>query len=157
VISCGCSHRFILINFKTSFFSSKSEDSAMPCTREFGKKPSNPSNPSSPKLLSCRPTQPVSPIKEGSFDYLPPQKEVNPNARGRQRQRLLGTSCAQCEAYYAALNPADRQDLMNRCSRHRNLRGGPRTVSPPNLWLTVDFTEEDVVIDGKSRKKKRNN
>ncbi|RVE58965.1 hypothetical protein OJAV_G00199530 [Oryzias javanicus] len=61
-----------------------------------------------------------------------------------ERRKLKGTTCKECEIYYAHLPEEERQKKLSACSRHRYLYIPPCT--PENFW-EVGFPSTQTCID----------
>ncbi|XP_037613249.1 DNA endonuclease RBBP8 [Sebastes umbrosus] len=61
-----------------------------------------------------------------------------------ERRKLKGTTCKECEIYYADLPEGEKQKKMSACSRHRFLYIPPCT--PENFW-EVGFPSTQTCID----------
>ena len=68
-----------------------------------------------------------------------------PVKKKSDREKLKGFSCANCEEYYrnANLTERQRQELVQKCSRHRSTIEPPPS-SPKEMW--------EVEIDGPDNK-----
>ncbi|XP_059901074.1 DNA endonuclease RBBP8 isoform X1 [Gadus macrocephalus] len=79
------------------------------------------------------------------------QKERNPTfahiavvRKKEERQKLKGSTCKECDIYYAHLPEEERQKKLSACSRHRFLYIPPST--PENFW-EVGFPSTQTCID----------
>ncbi|KAM6900460.1 DNA endonuclease RBBP8 [Xenentodon cancila] len=61
-----------------------------------------------------------------------------------ERRKLKGTTCKECEIYYAHLPEEEKQKKLSECSRHRFLYIPPCT--PENFW-EVGFPSTQTCID----------
>ncbi|KAM7390713.1 hypothetical protein PAMA_008754 [Pampus argenteus] len=61
-----------------------------------------------------------------------------------ERRKLKGTTCKECEVYYAHLPDEEKQKKLSACSRHRFLYIPPCT--PENFW-EVGFPSTQTCID----------
>uniref|UniRef100_G3NBP1 DNA endonuclease RBBP8 n=1 Tax=Gasterosteus aculeatus aculeatus TaxID=481459 RepID=G3NBP1_GASAC len=61
-----------------------------------------------------------------------------------ERRKLKGTTCKECELYYAHLTEEERQVKLSACSRHRFLYIPPST--PENFW-EVGFPSTQTCIE----------
>ncbi|XP_028288521.1 DNA endonuclease RBBP8 isoform X2 [Parambassis ranga] len=61
-----------------------------------------------------------------------------------ERRKLKGTTCKECEVYYAHLPEEEKQKKLSACSRHRFLYIPPST--PENFW-EVGFPSTQTCID----------
>ncbi|XP_062235991.1 DNA endonuclease RBBP8 [Platichthys flesus] len=61
-----------------------------------------------------------------------------------ERRKLKGTTCKECEIYYAHLPEEEKQKKLSACSRHRFLYIPPST--PENFW-EVGFPSTQTCID----------
>ncbi|XP_024135868.1 DNA endonuclease RBBP8 [Oryzias melastigma] len=61
-----------------------------------------------------------------------------------ERRKLKGTTCKECEIYYAHLPEEEKQKKLSACSRHRYLYIPPCT--PENFW-EVGFPSTQTCID----------
>ncbi|KAM8822614.1 DNA endonuclease RBBP8 isoform 2-T6 [Spinachia spinachia] len=61
-----------------------------------------------------------------------------------ERRKLKGTTCKECELYYAHLTEEERQVKLSACSRHRFLHIPPST--PENFW-EVGFPSTQTCIE----------
>ncbi|XP_035981265.1 LOW QUALITY PROTEIN: DNA endonuclease RBBP8 [Fundulus heteroclitus] len=61
-----------------------------------------------------------------------------------ERRKLKGTTCKECEVYYAHLPEEEKQQKLSSCSRHRYLYIPPST--PENFW-EVGFPSTQTCID----------
>lgn len=89
-------------------------------------------------------TPPITRTRSSSFDTVPKQKGPTykyvkklPKSR-RERQKLKGHTCEQCEAYYAETN------TVGVSSRHKQ----PRSKSPDFYWEMEFPSREDCLKRG---------
>ncbi|XP_060949506.1 DNA endonuclease RBBP8 [Limanda limanda] len=61
-----------------------------------------------------------------------------------ERRKLKGTTCKECDIYYAHLSEEEKQKKLSACSRHRFLYIPPST--PENFW-EVGFPSTQTCID----------
>ncbi|KAM4543651.1 DNA endonuclease RBBP8 [Fundulus diaphanus] len=61
-----------------------------------------------------------------------------------ERRKLKGTTCKECEVYYAHLPEEEKQQKLSSCSRHRYLYIPPST--PENFW-EVGFPSTQTCIE----------
>ncbi|XP_062297902.1 DNA endonuclease RBBP8 isoform X1 [Scomber scombrus] len=61
-----------------------------------------------------------------------------------ERRKLKGTTCKECEIYYAHLPEEEKKKKLSECSRHRYLYVPPST--PENFW-EVGFPSTQTCID----------
>ncbi|XP_015250398.1 PREDICTED: DNA endonuclease RBBP8 isoform X1 [Cyprinodon variegatus] len=61
-----------------------------------------------------------------------------------ERRKLKGTTCKECEVYYAHLPEEEKQKKLSACSRHRYLYIPPNT--PENFW-EVGFPSTQTCIE----------
>ncbi|XP_069554040.1 DNA endonuclease RBBP8 [Brachyistius frenatus] len=79
-----------------------------------------------------------------------------------ERRKLKGTSCKECEIYYAHLPEEEKQKKMSACSRHRFLYIPPST--PENFWevgfpstltcIERGYIKEDMNPEARSRRRR---
>nr|XP_022907657.1 uncharacterized protein LOC111419123 [Onthophagus taurus] len=73
----------------------------------------------------------------------PPNEIVckDPVVRGKERLKLEGWDCEECEKFYGALdlNSQEAKKLLNKCSKHRATRK-PTDYTIPGYW-TLSFTQ----------------
>ncbi|XP_068604314.1 DNA endonuclease RBBP8 [Brachionichthys hirsutus] len=96
---------------------------------------------------------------DGEEDEDPPENATSPKKHEAQqptfahvavvrkkdeRRKLKGTTCKECELYYAHLPEEERQKKLSACSRHRFLYIPPPT--PENFW-EVGFPSTQTCID----------
>ncbi|XP_047424331.1 DNA endonuclease RBBP8 isoform X2 [Mugil cephalus] len=70
-----------------------------------------------------------------------------------ERRKLKGTTCKECEIYYAHLPEEEKQKKLSACSRHRFLYIPPCT--PENFW-EVGFPSTQTCIDRGYIKEEKN-
>ncbi|XP_073344685.1 DNA endonuclease RBBP8 isoform X2 [Pagrus major] len=70
-----------------------------------------------------------------------------------ERRKLKGTTCKECEVYYAHLPEEEKQKKLSACSRHRFLYIPPCT--PENFW-EVGFPSTQTCIDRGYIKEEKN-
>ncbi|XP_051267101.1 DNA endonuclease RBBP8 isoform X1 [Dicentrarchus labrax] len=70
-----------------------------------------------------------------------------------ERRKLQGTTCKECEIYYAHLPEEERQKKLSSCSRHRFLYIPPST--PENFW-EVGFPSTQTCIERGYIKEEKN-
>ncbi|KAM3593660.1 uncharacterized protein V6R79_018113 [Siganus canaliculatus] len=70
-----------------------------------------------------------------------------------ERRKLKGTTCKECDIYYAHLPEEERQKKLSACSRHRFLYIPPCT--PENFW-EVGFPSTQTCIDRGYIKEEKN-
>ncbi|KAM9712985.1 DNA endonuclease RBBP8 isoform 2-T2 [Menidia menidia] len=94
---------------------------------------------------------------EDDSDQDPHEHSARPSKDGRpafahvavvrkkdERRKLKGTTCKECEVYYAHLPEGEKQKKLSACSRHRFLYIPPCT--PENFW-EVGFPSTQTCID----------
>ncbi|XP_074549040.1 DNA endonuclease RBBP8 isoform X2 [Halichoeres trimaculatus] len=80
----------------------------------------------------------------GQKDSRPAFAHVAVIRKKEERRKLKGTTCKECEVYYAHLPEEERQKKLSSCSRHRFLYIPPCT--PENFW-EVGFPSTQTCID----------
>ncbi|XP_044196107.1 DNA endonuclease RBBP8 isoform X2 [Thunnus albacares] len=70
-----------------------------------------------------------------------------------ERRKLKGTTCKECEVYYAHLPEEEKQKKLSECSRHRFLYIPPST--PENFW-EVGFPSTQTCIERGYIKEEKN-
>uniref|UniRef100_A0A671UJI1 DNA endonuclease activator Ctp1 C-terminal domain-containing protein n=1 Tax=Sparus aurata TaxID=8175 RepID=A0A671UJI1_SPAAU len=70
-----------------------------------------------------------------------------------ERRKLKGTTCKECEVYYAHLPEEEKQKKLSACSRHRFLYIPPCT--PENFW-EVGFPSTQTCIERGYIKEEKN-
>ncbi|XP_053198328.1 DNA endonuclease RBBP8 [Scomber japonicus] len=70
-----------------------------------------------------------------------------------ERRKLKGTTCKECEIYYAHLPEEEKKKKLSECSRHRYLYVPPST--PENFW-EVGFPSTQTCIDRGYIKEEKN-
>lgn len=80
----------------------------------------------------------------GHKDSRPAFAHVAVIRKKEERRKLKGTTCKECEIYYAHLPEEEKQKKLSSCSRHRFLYIPPCT--PENFW-EVGFPSTQTCID----------